>query len=175
MPNIPSLEVIKKDIPENTTGLDKVIKERKLLKTKVKLIHIALFDKDLKNLNNEEFDIEGLCLEDFRLTSESNLIVPIYNKIISSKERSSILKSYLIYLSYLYNIDLVSLFKNDYHLFYEIIISLELPVEIKMNLFELIKYHTGDYFSDNIEILNSAEYREKIYQDEKRIRRLYVK
>lgn len=175
MPNIPPLEVITKDIPKNTTGFDKVIKERKLLKTKVKLIHIALFDKDLRNINNEGFDIEGLCLEDFKLTSESNLVVPIYNKIVLSKEKNSLLDSYLIYLSYLYNIDLVSLYKSDYHMFYKIIINIELPVEIKINLFELIKYHTGEYFSNNVESLNSAEYREKIHQDEKKIRSLCVK
>lgn len=172
MPNLPSLNVITKESPENTTSLERIIKEKRLLKTQIKLIHIALFDKDLKKLNKEGYDIAGLSLKDFQLTQDSNLIVPVYNRIISNIESNNILESYLIYLSYLYNIDLITLYRTNYHLFYEIILSIELPAAIKMNIFELIKYHTGEYFSDNIESLNNAKYREKINIDERRLRSL---
>lgn len=172
MPNIPSLNVITKEFPTNATNLERIIAEKRLLKTQIKLIHIALFDKDLKKLNEEGYDIEGLSLKDFKLTSDSNLVVPVYNRIMPSIKSNNILESYLIYLSYLYNVDLITLYRTNYHLFYEIILSIELPVAIKMNIFELIKYHTGEYFSANIESLNNAEYREKISSDERRLRSL---
>lgn len=174
MPEIPSLGVIIRNSPKNTTSLDKIIAERRLLKTKVKLLHIALFDNDLRTLNEKGLFVKDLSLADFRLTDTRELVVPIYDKIITDIESKNILESYLIYLSYLYNIDLLTIFKNDYHLFYEIIISIDLPPQIKMNIFELIKYNTGAYFSDNIELLNSAEIREKITQDERRLRRVDV-
>lgn len=174
MTKLPPLEVITKDVPENTTSLDRIIETQKLLKIKIKLIHISLFDHDLKSLNKANYDLKSLYLYDFRLTKESNLVVPIYSRIIPSPESKNILESYLIYLSYLYNLNLVEIYSKNYHLFHNIIINLDLPVEIKINLFELIKYHKGKYFSDHLKRLNTDEYREKIYQDSKRIRQLKV-
>jgi len=174
MLKVPTLEVITKGISNNSIGLDSIITEKRLLKTKIKLLQIALFDNDLKNLNSNGFDLASIELKDFRFLDGSNLVVPVYDKIIPAEDQNNILESYLIYLSYLYNIDLVTLYKTNYHLFYEIILSIELPPEIKMNLFELIKYNKGEYFSANIEGLNSAEYRENISKDERRLRRINV-
>ena len=52
MPEIPELKVITKSNLENDTSLEEIIKERRLLKTKIKLLHIISFDKDLKSLNH---------------------------------------------------------------------------------------------------------------------------
>lgn len=171
--NTPHLEVITKNAPIDSVSLDQIIKERRLLKTKVKLIHISLFDHDLQTLNKEGLGIETLRLNDFRLTTENNLIVPIYSKIIPQSS-NKILESYLIYLSYLYYIDLLTMYKTNYKLFYKIFLSINLPPKIKMDLFELIKYQDGNYFSSNIELLNNAEIRENIDEDKKRLRRINV-
>ena len=173
MPEIPELKVITKSSLENDTSLEEIIKERRLLKTKIKLLHIISFDKNLKSLNSEGLDIRDLRIADFRLTPTYGLYAPIYNKIGDLTCASdSKLRSYLIYLSYLYNIDLLTLYQENFPLFYEIIISIELPVDIKMNIFSLKKYNDGFYFSDVSEELNSAEYREQQLVDDKKIREL---
>ena len=173
MPEIPELKVITKSSLENDTSLEEIIKERRLLKTKIKLLHIISFDKDLKSLNSEGLDIRDLRIADLRLTPTYGLYAPIYNKISDLTDTSdSKLRSYLIYLSYLYNIDLLTLYQENFPLFYEIIISIELPVDIKMNIFSLRKYNDGFYFSDVSSELNSAEYREQQLVDGKKIREL---
>lgn len=173
MPEIPELKVITKSSLENDTSLEEIIKERRLLKTKIKLLHIISFDKNLKSLNSEGLDIRDLRIADFRLTPTYGLYAPIYNKISDLTCASdSKLRSYLIYLSYLYNIDLLTLYQENFPLFYEIKISIELPVDIKMNIFSLKKYNDGFYFSDVSEELNSAEYREQQLVDDKKIREL---
>jgi hypothetical protein len=173
MPKILELKVITRSNVEGSTTLEEIIKERRLLKTKIKLLHIVSFDKDLKLLNKEGLDIRDLRIADFRLTPTYGLYAPIYNKIGDLRDNSdSKLRSYLIYLSYLYNIDLLTLYQENYPLFYEIIISIELPVDIKMNIFALRKYNDGFYFSDASSELNSAEYREQQSKDEQKIREL---
>lgn len=173
MPEIPELKVITKSNLENDTSLEEIIKERRLLKTKIKLLHIISFDKDLKSLNSGGLDIRDLRIADLRLTPTYGLYAPIYSKISDLTDTSdSKLRSYLIYLSYLYNIDLLTLYQENYPLFYEIIISIELPVDIKMNIFSLRKYNDGFYFSDISSELNSAEYREQQLVDDKKIREL---
>lgn len=173
MPEIPELKVITKSNLENDTSLEEIIKERRLLKTKIKLLHIISFDKDLKSLNSGGLDIRDLRIADLRLTPTYGLYAPIYSKISDLTDTSdSKLRSYLIYLSYLYNIDLLKLYQENFPLFYEIIISIELPVNIKMNIFSLKKYNDGFYFSDISSELNSAEYREQQLVDDKKIREL---
>ena len=173
MPEIPELKVITKSNLENDTSLEEIIKERRLLKTKIKLLHIISFDKDLKSLNSGGLDIRDLRIADLRLTPTYGLYAPIYSKISDLTDTSdSKLRSYLIYLSYLYNIDLLTLYQENFPLFYEIIISIELPVDIKMNIFALRKYNDGFYFSDISSELNSAEYREQQLVDDKKIREL---
>ena len=173
MPEIPELKVITKSNLENDTSLEEIIKERRLLKTKIKLLHIISFDKDLKSLNSGGLDIRDLRIADLRLTPTYGLYAPIYSKISDLTDTSdSKLRSYLIYLSYLYNIDLLTLYQENFPLFYEIIISIELPVDIKMNIFALRKYNDGFYFSDASSELNSAEYREQQLVDDKKIREL---
>lgn len=173
MPEIPELKVITKSSLENDTSLEEIIKERRLLKTKIKLLHIISFDKDLKSLNSGGLDIRDLRIADLRLTPTYGLYAPIYSKISDLTDTSdSKLRSYLIYLSYLYNIDLLTLYQENFPLFYEIIISIELPVDIKMNIFSLRKYNDGFYFSDISSELNSAEYREQQLVDDKKIREL---
>ncbi len=173
MPEIPELKVITKSNLENDTSLEEIIKERRLLKTKIKLLHIISFDKDLKSLNSGGLDIRDLRIADLRLTPTYGLYAPIYSKISDLTDTSdSKLRSYLIYLSYLYNIDLLTLYQENFPLFYEIIISIELPVDIKMNIFSLRKYNDGFYFSDISSELNSAEYREQQLVDDKKIREL---
>lgn len=173
MPEIPELKVITKSNLENDTSLEEIIKERRLLKTKIKLLHIISFDKDLKSLNSGGLDIRDLRIADLRLTPTYGLYAPIYSKISDLTDTSdSKLRSYLIYLSYLYNIDLLTLYQENFPLFYEIIISIELPVDIKMNIFALRKYNDGFYFSDISSELNRAEYREQQLKDELNIREL---
>ena len=173
MPEIPELKVITKSNLENDTSLEEIIKERRLLKTKIKLLHIISFDKDLKSLNSGGLDIRDLRIADLRLTPTYGLYAPIYSKISDLTDTSdSKLRSYLIYLSYLYNIDLLTLYQENFPLFYEIIISIELPVDIKMYIFSLRKYNDGFYFSDISSELNSAEYREQQLKDEQNIREL---
>lgn len=138
----------------------------------MKLLHISLFDNDLKTLKAKKLSIKDLSLDDFYLTSTLNLISPIEDKIIPMESNKNIIDSYLIYLSYLYNIDLVNIYYYNYKLFYEIFINLNLPSSIKMSLFDLRKYNEAPYFSDNTYMLDNPFYRETIKEDEKKLRLL---
>ena len=55
--------------------LKKFIEEKRLLKTKVKLLHILLLDEDIKDLSRECLTLTNLNLEDLLLTEEMHLIV----------------------------------------------------------------------------------------------------
>lgn len=151
----------------NVEGIDltRFIKERRLLKTKIKLIHIYLLDQDLITLAKNNLTINNLKLEDLYLTSDQCLIAPIKDKIIPFKPTDLKLISYLIYLSYLYNIDFITIFDQDPYNLWTIISKLHLSPNIKKNLFYLITANKGAYFSTFMEELNNPEYRNNLKED----------
>ena len=54
--------------------LKEFIKERRLLKTKFKLMQIELLDKDIKNLNQEGLTLNNLNLENIWLTNSMQIV-----------------------------------------------------------------------------------------------------
>lgn len=161
---------------KNTTTFYEMIKERKLLKTKIKLMHINSFDHDLKTLFFRKLDLEAFGFPDFHITEEKCLLVPIKNRIISlTNNQKTLLKSYLIYLSYLYQINFFQILKQNPNYFYHLIFDLHIPEDIKQNLFFLLNGATAPYFSDNLELLNTHLYREQLEEDKKILTRILTK
>ena len=140
--------------------LKEFIKERRLLKTKFKLMQIELLDKDIKNLNQEGLTLNNLNLENIWLTNSMQIVC--IAEIIPIEENHLKLTSYLIYLSYLYEIDLLSLDQNELGI---VLSKLKIPQEIKRNLYALISNKEGAYFSDWIEAMNNPLYRESTKED----------
>ena len=140
--------------------LKEFIKERRLLKTKFKLMQIELLDKDIKNLNQEGLTLNNLNLENIWLTNSMQIVCTA--EIIPIEENHLKLTSYLIYLSYLYEIDLLSLDQNELGI---VLSKLKMPKEIKRNLYTLMSNGEGAYFSDCIETMNSSLYRENTKED----------
>lgn len=173
MTKIPDLNVITKmqDLP-NTTTFYNMIEENTLLKTKLKLLHIYYFDKDLRTLHDNKLDLFTIGLADFHLTPEYQLIVPVENRIepLENTNKNK-LKSYLIYLSYLYNFNFFPIYYDNPKYFYRLLFELHISEDIKQNLFKLLNNHEALYFSDNIEDLNNAEYRTDLREDTLRLRR----
>jgi len=94
----------------------------------------------LKKIRSARQGISEIILTDFYLSSEQNLVVPIQERIAKRKNNyRDLASSYLVYLSYLYNIDLFNLYENDPIVFYEIILSLNLSNDIKRSLFILLQ------------------------------------
>ena len=112
-------------------NLKRFIAEKRLLKTKVKLLHILLLDEDIKDLNRERLTLSELNLEDLFLTKEMHLIVPVKDKIISGEIDKIKIRSYFIYLSYLYNIDFLSIYEQDKELLWDLISRLQISDNIK--------------------------------------------
>ena len=94
-----------------------------------------------------------------------HLIVPAADKIIPLKEDNLKLQTYLIYLSYLYNIDLFAIYKIDSEYLWEILSHLQISENIKRNIYSLLFMNRGEYFSTYIEDLNRSEYREELKKD----------
>lgn len=167
MMEIPKLNIIIENIDlPNTITFDKMIEERKVLKPQIKLMHILSFDKELQLLHQNGFDLESMNLNDFHLTEKYLLIVPLAERIIPLKENSKTkLKSYLIYLSYLYNTNFLEIYYKNPNYLYNLLFGLNLNEEIKQNLFHLLNYKDAPFFSETMEVLNNASYREELHQD----------
>lgn len=140
--------------------LKEFIEEKRILKTKVKLMHIKLLDEEIKKLHQEGLTLSKLSLEDLILTPEYQLICTLKDKIIPSEHNDIKLRTYFIYLSYLYNIDLLTLYEQDLTKLGLILSKLKLDREIKKNLYCLMSGSEGLYFSDCLEELNNSNYRE---------------
>lgn len=140
--------------------LKEFIEEKRILKTKVKLMHIKLLDEEIKKLHQEGLTLSKLSLEDLILTPEFQLICTLKDKIIPSEPNDIKLRTYFIYLSYLYNIDLLTLYEQDLTKLGLILSKLKLDREIKKNLYCLMSGSEGLYFSDCLEELNNSNYRE---------------
>lgn len=145
--------------------LKRFIEERRLLKTKVKLLHILLLDDDILSLEKEGYTISSLTLDDLYLTEDAHFIAPIKNRIVTSKENNLKLKTYLIYLSYLYNLDFFKIYQEDAKTLWELISKLHISKNIKDNLYLLICNNEGEYFSRYLEELNNPEYRGALRDD----------
>jgi len=164
MQEIPKLQVITTHKTSVNTWKN-MIERKSLLKTKLKLLQIEQFDRDLKTLHENHLNLPSFNLEDFHLNSSHNLFVPLKDKIIPSQEKeSTILRSYLIYLSYLYNYNFVENMKNPNDL-YRTIFSLGINEEIKQSLFRLLNKEEDAYFSDYIDDLSNSEFRESLRAD----------
>ena len=140
--------------------LKEFIEEKRILKTKVKLMHIKLLDEEIKKLHQEGLTLSKLSLEDLILTPEFQLICTLKDKIIPSEHNDIKLRTYFIYLSYLYNIDLLTLYEQDLTKLGLILSNLKLDREIKKNLYCLMSGSEGLYYSDCLEELNNSNYRE---------------
>ena len=147
-------------------NLKRFIAEQRLLKTKIKLLHILLLDEDIKDLSRERLTLSELNLEDLFLTKEMHLIVPVKDKIISGEIDKIKIRSYLIYLSYLYNIDFLRIYKQDKALLWELISKIQISDNIKNNFYNLLTTKKGAFFSNYLEELNNPEYRSKLREDQ---------
>ena len=147
-------------------NLKRFIAEKRLLKTKIKLLHILLLDEDIKDLSRERLTLSELNLEDLFLTKEMHLIVPVKDKIISGEIDKLKIRSYLIYLSYLYNIDFLGVYDQDKTLLWGLISKLQISDNIKNNFYQLLATKKGEFFSNYLEELNNPEYRSKLREDQ---------
>ena len=157
--------ITKEELKKEGMTLKRVIEEKKLIKTKLKLFHILQLEEDIISLNNEGLTLSKLDLEDVYLLEGMHLIVPAADKIIPLKEDNLKLQTYLIYLSYLYNIDLFAIYKIDSEYLWEILSHLQISENIKRNIYSLLFMNRGEYFSTYIEDLNRSEYREELKKD----------
>ena len=122
--------------------------------------------KRLKDLNCERLTLSELNLEDLFLTKEMHLIAPVKDKIISGEIDKLKIRSYLIYLSYLYNIDFLRIYKQDKALLWELISKIQISDNIKNNFYQLLATKKGEFFSNYLEELNNPEYRSKLREDQ---------
>lgn len=168
MEKIPHLQVITTKRSSTDTWKNR-IERKSLLKTKLKLLQIEQFDRDLRVLHEHNLSLSHIGLEDFNLNKFHNLFVPIMDRIIPLKEKNNIkLKSYLIYLSYLYNYNFLECLKNPNHL-YRTIFSLEIEEELKQSLFRLLNQEEALYFSDYMDALRNLDFRERLIKDRIRL------
>ncbi len=171
MPPKIKLETITNHIPDSSINLQKVIEERQIIKTQLKLLHIATFERDLAKLHAQKLSLSSIGIPDFYFTKNRELIVPVESKIVTANDGKLTLETYLIYLSYLYNIDFVSLYKNNPTIFYKTIMSLNLSDEIKQNLFSLLQGIDSPNFGYHLDSLSTPEFRECLEMDKKRLAR----
>ena len=95
-----------------------------------------------------------------------HLIAPVKDKIISEEIDELKIRSYLIYLSYLYNIDFLKIYKQDKALLWELISKIQISDNIKNNFYQLLATKKGEFFSNYLEELNNPEYRSKLREDQ---------
>lgn len=159
-----NLQVISnnKDGTNYLTDFKEIIEQRRLIKTRLKLLQIAMFDQDIKKLLERGLTIYRLGLEDCKLTHAYYLDVPVFHKIIQAENDLKV-RSYFIYLSYLYNFDFISLYEKRSSNFYKLITNLALPYDMKKNLMNLLGGDEGNFFSSYLDELNSPESRNRVY------------
>ena len=145
--------------------LKQFIEEKRLLKTKIKLLHILLLEQDIKELEREYLTLETLQLDDLYLTEGMHLIVPVADKIIPFERNNLRLSTYLVYLSYLYEIDLLTIYEEDPEFLWKILSKLQISGSIKANLYNLMKNNEGECFEKHLEELNSSLYRDSLRED----------
>ena len=162
------LSAIKDTIPANSTSLREISTKKRLLKTKLKLLNIYYFDNDLHKIHENKQDLSHISIDDFYLTEDSQLIALVKDRIIPSTSISkTIISSYLIYLSYLYNYDFTKLYNDDASLCIKLINSLELPNSLKTTFSNLI--NNPIYFSLFLKELNTSNYSSIIEKDKQRL------
>ena len=145
--------------------LKQFIEEKRLLKTKVKLLHILLLEQDIKELENKSLTLKSLGLNDLYLTRNAHLIVPVEDLIIPYEKNNLRLSTYLVYLSYLYEIDLLTIYEEDPEFLCKILSKLQISGSIKANLYNLMKNNEGECFEKHLEELNSSLYRDSLRED----------
>ena len=153
-----NLNIVSNVVPNKSVTIKKVIEEKRLLKTKVKLLQIKLLDQDLEYLQSKSLSLETFDLEHLYLTPMNHLIC---NSKIIKTPRNLKLNSYLIYLSYLYNFDFLKLYEEDEKKLWQIIEGLNISQNIKDSLYSLLINQESFYFSKFAEELNNPEFREK--------------
>lgn len=153
----------KSDSAHYLTDFKEVIEKRRLLKTKLKLLQIRAFDHDIKKLLDEGLTIYSLGLEDCKLTSTYLLDVPVFHKIIRAENDLKV-RSYFIYLSYLYNFDFMNLYERKSSNFYKLVTNLGLPPDMRKNLMNLLCGDEGNFFSSYLDELASPEFRNRLYE-----------
>lgn len=98
-------------------------------------------------------------------------MLPIKNKITRILGQDNLKRnSYLIYLSYLYGINLFHLLENNPILFYQIIDSFNIHPDIKRNLFKLLNGENTSYFEEYLPTFENASAREQLLKIRKQIR-----
>ncbi len=175
MNEIPELKVISKPKQiTNIKSLNEIIRKRKILKIKLKLMQIYDLDQDLKALDENGLSLNEISLDNLYLTDQNILYVPLEEQIIIRQDQYYLkLRSYLIYLSYLYNFNFLAIAEKDPHDLMRIISSLNMDEEIKQNLFHLLNKKPGDYFINYIEKLNHSEFREQLQADSIKLMRRF--
>ena len=163
---IPDLVVIKDDIVTKKVSLEELIKEKKLLKLKLKLMHIFYLEHDLVVLDRSNLTLSDIALKDIYLENKYLVVAPIKNRVIAKQNDYNIkLKCYLIYLSYIYNVNLFSYYENNRSLFNELMSLIKLNKHIKENLEALINNNKANFFYEYLEELNKNESLETIIND----------
>lgn len=152
-----NLNIVSNVVPNDSVSLKKVIEEKRLLKTKVKLLQIKLLDQDLESLETRHLSLAPFDLEHLFLTPKHHLIC---ESLIIEKTSDLKLKSYLIYLSYLYSFDFLRLYEEDENELWQVIEGLNISQNIKDSLYSLLMNQESPYFSEFAEELNNPEFRE---------------
>lgn len=152
-----NLNIVSNVVPNDSVSLKKVIEEKRLLKTKVKLLQIKLLDQDLESLETRHLSLAPFDLEHLFLTPKYHLIC---ESLIIEETSDLKLRSYLIYLSYLYSFDFLRLYEEDENELWQVIEGLNISQNIKDSLYSLLMNQESSYFSEFAEELNNPEFRE---------------
>lgn len=166
------LETITNSSPAAGVSLDKIIAEKRIIKTRLKLLHIAAFERDLFKLHAKKLSLSSIEIPDFHLTKSHELVVPVESKIIEYNDEEKItLESYLIYLSYLYNVDFMLLYQKNPTIFYKTIMSLSIDENIKQSLFALLRGKASISFYNHLDAISTSEFREALELDKRKLAR----
>ena len=109
---MPSLKVIGSQKVEGVT-LKQFIEEKRMLKTSIKVHHLLLLQQDINKLEQYGYTLREINLEDIIISPNYQFIVPLKDKIIPKEDDKISFRIKLIALSYLYNINLLTLYEED--------------------------------------------------------------
>jgi len=146
MPQNLKLETITSETPMGCTSLDAIVKERQMIKTQLKLLHIAAFERDLARLNSIKLSLNSIALPDFYLTPAKELIVPVESRITNKDENNITLDTYFVYLN--------------------------ISEDIKQSLFSLLSGKVSDSFCNHLGTISTPEFREGLEVDKRKLNRL---